>query len=735
MKPNKVFLIIASVFLAFGILLGGIYFYITKTLTPENVRSLITKNLQASFPQASIVVGAVEFGFGTSIDFHIKEIKVFGKTDLFQLSDARLRIPVWAILKGGGVVELEVNAPKFNFLQLPNKDTNWSLAMATSDSSDEGELSVTALPAFLISSRLNIKMRDITLTYRLTDNNKGELKVSKLLIKELGLENPAAFEIDTSFEFEQEVLGIVSGKILLIGEADLHRFISEGKLAVLSVATVSNIGAKELLPIRFPDFRSEVKLEASRDGVMRINAKTSIRNGELSFQAIKEKSSLSINQINFAAPFQEVLEVIGYNIKGLSAGKSTASVTGAILFEQENLRPELAFNLSPGATYSYTSNINTSFDLSSKLIDNNLSLVLNNQMFQGRLITSMDYVLPQNFNFNSQVIKPVNLSTKGIGLVLKKALIESLMDSSSSVDVQENEKDTDSAKKGFVLPFTHRLEIRESRFEDLLFELDHDLSLSRSAQVKSTLQLTVEQGKITSSIIANIGKETDGKASVQLTSFPGKAVNPFIEKSIGKLDGQLAGSADIAFKIDNQSLQFDGKYKVLMSNGRLDRINLNDLLLPLKSKLAQFSTKLDDTISQIKLEPDFKKLEASGLVNNSRLNFKKFHLIAIKDKFDLKGSGHLSLKADSPSEVFAIYKDTDGNLSSVLRAEIGTEELPLKLIGNGVNLKPELAYTIKKLAPIYAKKKGTQKLKDSFKKVIKEKDIKKVNKLLKGILQ
>ncbi|MBH47936.1 MAG: hypothetical protein CME71_07160 [Halobacteriovorax sp.] len=734
MKPNKVFLIIASVFLAFGILLGGIYFYITKTLTPENVRTLITKSLQTSFPQASIVVGGVEFGFGTSIDFHIKEIKVFGKTDLFQLSDARLRIPVWAILKGGGVVELEVNAPKFNFLQLPNKKTNWSLAM-DSKSEDAGELGVAALPAFLVSSRLNIKMRDTTLTYRLTDNNKGELKVSKLLIKELGLENPAAFEIDTSFEFEQEVLGIVSGKILLIGEADLHRFMSEGRLAVLSVATVSNIGAQKLLPAKIPDFRSEIKSEFSRDGAVTGTSKTTFRNGEVSFQFLKGKENVLVDQLNFAVPLQDIAEILGGGVKGLSAGKSGLAVTGSITFENEDIKPELSLTVSPGASFSPMPSLSTAFDLSAKLSQKTFSVVLNNQIFQGRLVTSMSYIFPKNFNLSGQEFKPLDFSTKGVGLVLRRATLESFVDSPLRSD--ENAIGTKSAKNEgtFILPFHHNLEIRESRFEDVLFELDHSLSLSEDAEVKSKLELKLDSGKLSSLSTASMKEAMSGKTEISLVDFPGRAVNPFIEKTIAQLNGKLSGSAKIAFKKSDKKIQFDGKYDFVMSDGQLRKINLQELLLPLKSKLGQFSDELDGAVSKTKIEPDFKKLEAAGSITNTNLSLKKFHFVGIKEKFDLQGSGRLALVEDKTSEIFAIYKDKDGNLSSVLKKEVGSDELPLKLIGNGTNLKPDLAYTLKKLTPIYAKHKGKKKLKEKLNKVIKDKDIKKVNKLLKGILQ
>tara|TARA_R110000868_G_scaffold99206_3_gene273152 strand:+ start:2714 stop:4912 length:2199 start_codon:yes stop_codon:yes gene_type:complete len=732
MKPNKVFLIIASVFLAFGILLGGIYFYISKTLTPENVRTLITKSLQTNFPHASVVVGAVEFGFGTSIDFRIKEIKVFGKTDLFQLSDARLRIPVWAILKGGGIVELEVNAPKFNLLQMANKSSNWSLAMAN-DHEDEVAADMASLPAFLISSRLNIKMKDTILTYRLADNNKGELQISKLLVKELGLENPAAFEIDTFFQFEQESLGVVTGKILLIGEADLHRFLSEGKLSVLSVATVSKINSEKLLPIKIPDFRSEIRTELFKDGNIKSNTKTTFKNAEVSLQLVKNSKSIKIEQLNFTSPLQDLVEVLGNAPVGLNPGKSTVALSGNVTVENDSLIPELAFTLSPGATFSLNPSVTTSFDISGKLSNRDLTLGLNNQLLQGRLITSLQYKLPDNFEIKPEQMRPLDISSKGLGLIIKKTVLDSFAVTSKPA---ESDHDNESAKpKPFILPLNHRLEIRESRFEDLPLEIDHDLSISNSGDVRSKMLVKADKGQLNSNLNITIGEASSGKIVVQTARFPGRIANPFIEKTFGKLSGEIDADINIAFKQQKELLKYDGKFNVSMTGGRLEKVNLSSIIAPLKEKLAILSSKLDEAVAKINLEPDFKVLKAKGMVNNSSIRFKDFHFIAIKEKFDLQGKGVLALNDDDSSEIFATYKDIDGNISSVLKNEIGTEELPLRLIGKGTSLKPDMAYTLKNLSSVYAKKKGAKKIKDSLKKVIKEKDLKKVNKLLKGILQ
>src|SRR5690606_22469337 len=106
MKPNKALLIIAVVYAAFAILLCVVYFYISTRLTPEQVRELTTQALRESFPKANVEVGEVSFNFSTSIEFLISKVRVANEIPLFSLENAKFKIPLWAILKGGGVVEL-----------------------------------------------------------------------------------------------------------------------------------------------------------------------------------------------------------------------------------------------------------------------------------------------------------------------------------------------------------------------------------------------------------------------------------------------------------------------------------------------------------------------------------------------------------------------------------------------------------------------------------------------------
>lgn len=749
MKPNKVFLIIASVFLTFGILLGGIYLYVSSTLTPENVRLLVVENLKKTFPKAQVEVGKVDFRFGTSIDFVIEKIIVKKDSPLFSLSDARLKIPVWAILKGGGVVELEVNGPQFNWIHGDNKTSNWEEAMSASASPSAAGKQVDAtkksliLPGFLITSRLNVKMKDTQISYVLSSKEKGELQISKLLIKELGLDNPAAFEIDTSFQFEQEDLGAISAKILLIGEADLHRYISESKISLLSVATVSNIIAPKLTPVALPDLRVELKSEIFKEGAILGNIKSSFKNSTISFSFNRTAKSFELKQLAGQFPTQDLLDILGASIEGLSAGRSSLSLTGEFKSENKKLNPNLTFVLSPGISKSLSSAVNIGLNAKGKLVGKELDMLVEAQTLQGTISTSIKGVLPLESELDLQNLKPIEIDSIATNLNIKKNHIDSFMndkdnnqEGSSAASLEPGTNSQVSVKsKPLALPFRLNLSIKDSHFEDSTLSGLVSVNVLKTGDINNSLKIDIDKGHYQHNLKANYQKTLWGTINAKFEDFPGQAINPFIPEGNGEIQGKVNGTIESAFKKPLKRIDHKTKFNLVVSNGRIDKINLSDWLGEIIAALGPLSSKVSQAGSKIKIEPGFSQLQTSGTANNDAVVLNKLVIKGNKAKFEIKGKGYLSLVDDKASEVVLDYNDYDGNLSSFLKTEIGTEILPVKLKGEGFSLKPDASYTLKKLSSIFIKKRGVKKIEEEAKKLINDKDKKKLKKLLKGILK
>lgn len=760
MKPNKAFLIIFSVILTFGLLLGGVYFYISKTLTPETVRQLIVDKLQDSFPKAKVEVGTVDFRFGTSIDFVITEIEVKTDHPLFAFENARVKIPIWAILKGGGIVELDVAGPKMNWTSTTS-GSNWSAAMegvegksvetknppkSEVQSSENSKPEV--LPAFLLASRLNVKLRETKITYNLSKKDRGEILISKLLVKELGLDNPAAFEIDTQFQMQNEVDKNIMAHILMIGEVDFKKLLSEEKIGLVVVATVSKVGGTALGAIAIPDMRSEVKAEISKKGDVTGNAKLSFKNSTFvsNFEVNSKHSKLG--PLNGTFFLQDFIEIYGEQIPNLNAAKSQLTLSGDIKILKDDIVPNINWTIAPNLNYSLAPNASLGLSGKGTIIANDFNADIDARIFQGTVATKLKVILPALKNFDIQKISTLKINVDIADLVIQKSDLESLIASKPKTSEPPQNKSTPDEKRAvskpkdetpLIAPFDLKLSLNNIQVIDNLIAGQGKVSLERSGILKNNLDLNVGKGKLSQKFSGKIYPEFNGGLDLDIRNIQGNIINPFLPANMGEVQGVVNGSINSKFKQVNEITQYDAKFSISATEGKISKIDPSVWLNDIISSLGPIAPKVKDYATKVKIEPDFSLLTISGSANQNLINIKKLFFKGVKDKFEINGSGYIAQQVDKNSELLVTYKDYDGNLSDFLKKEIKDEILPLRLAGLGMNLKPDTNYTLKKLSKSFMKNKGKDKIKEELKKVqdklLKGDEGKKINKLLKGIFQ
>lgn len=745
MKPNKVFLIILSVFITFGILLGGIYFYISKVLTPDNIRDLLTQNLRETFPKAKIEVGEVDFKFGTSIDFIINKINIETNEPMASVSDAKLRIPVWSILKGGGVVEIEINGPQFYWSKLKKSESNWAQAMNSTVAKKDSSSVPVVLPAFLATSRLNIKMKDSKIKYHLSENEKGTFLITKFLIKELGLENPAAFEVDTTIVMQQDNLGELSANMLVIGEADLHRFLSEGKLSLVSVATISKIKSLKNGVFPLSEIRMDLKSDIYKTGNISGDAKMSFYDSTLSLKIIRKSQEIKIENIKAALSIKDFLSFAPVISNKVNPGRSQLNIEGNIDLSNEQIKPQLQLSMTQGLSYSY---LGQSFQptFSGSLLDKNFDMKIDLPLYQGQSSTSVKLTLPKEFNFDNYIPDLV-IDTNANGLVITKSDLEKVNEvsklSDSTKDTVEKKENADNEvdktiKKNeqqlFILPLTWQLNVLESKFNDKDLSFKANTKITSKGALKFVSQMNIASGALSTEIdLATV--DSSGKALLTFKKLSGAVVSPFISEKVMSVNGEINGVVKTNFIKLNESYTYDSKYDLKILDGKISKFDPSEWLASFIEAISPFYPSIKEVVKDVKIEPDFSVLELEGSATNEKLYFKDIFFKGIENKFEISAKGTVFLIDSGESELVADYRDYKGNLSAFLLKEVGTEILPLKLVGLGTNLKPDISYTSKKLSSILLKKKGTNKVKDLAKKFLKDGDKKKLDKLLKGILK
>lgn len=682
MKPSKAFLIIATVFLTFALLLGGVYVYVSRTLTPEKMRDLIVAVLDENFPQAEVNVGDVDFKFGTSIDFVIKQIDVNGVAPLFSLRDAHIRIPIWAILKGGGIVELSIASPKINWRQ-SSEGNNWKLAMAGATPSDASmNQSVSevhaGLPAFIMASRLNIKMRDSVITYEFSDKEKGELLISKFLVKEFGFENPAAFEIDTRLQMEEERFGTISSHILLIGEADLHRYVSDKRFSVVTVATISKTLAPQLAPITVPELRSELKLEIATDGLIGGTSKLNLKNSNITFSFKRENGGLSLADIQSNIITQDIIEIAGGGLSRFSAGKSQLNVSGSISRNEGSFAPDLKVELTPGASYAITPSIQSSLSASATLKDDKAELSALLGFLQGQL------EIKATANFRSYLEPLVSKSTK------LNLLVQGRNFNIASTDLESFKRDKDQPKSSLVSLFKKvrlfdsklNLELESSFIVSHASTLNAQLVIDHKNNLNSKFEMNIGEGSIKVESKANLLKGISGTAKLVGTKVPGEVFNFLLEEDEGVLAGEIDLNVDTTLRGMAEDHQY--RFEVAASKVRVEKIN----------PVQWFNTVSSETLPLTKNGPtvdkseNFSSITSKGVMRNKVIKLSELKIEDIAKKYVIDGKGNISFLVDGRSELFLNYSS---------EMDIGVDVLPLMLVGNGFNLRPEIEYTIRNL--------------------------------------
>lgn len=746
MDVKKILIIVSIAFVLFASVLGGVYFYISRTLTAEKVRTVLIETLTTTFPNAQVHVGEVDFHFGTSISFVISQIEVKKDAPIFSLADTRLRIPVWAILKGGGVVEVEVNSPKINWIQKENAN-NWQGAMVAKEVKDakpESESSpskmILALPAFLQASRLNLKMRDSVISYNLDGTQKGEIIVSKFLVKELGFDNPAAFEIDTKLYIVQENEEFISAKTLVIGELDFQRFLTDEILAAIMVVNVSEIKMSKLEGMRLPDLRADIRTEIDRESTIKGSLKTTFLNSSISLNFEKKNDLTQIGQLNAQIPVSDLLQISAQNIEGLIPGKTSLALSGEVALEKSQIKPNLTFTLAPALSYAVKKDVPVQVNAKGTWSVNDLDISIPVSVFQGEIQNNLKAHIPVSSGFDLARMEPLKLTTVLTNIQITQSNIEALAAKKTNEGAAAKKEGEEKKEvPPFFLPLKWDLSFENGQVLDQKITGSGRLDINRDAHVKMNTDFAIGKGKVKKQLAMNLLPQIKGTLDVNVDGLNGNIVNPFLPNGSGQVKGDFDLKLNGDFAQEKEELTYKMNFNTKITNGRVEKIDpslwLNDLL----SGLGSLTPKAKELASKVKIEPDFSHLSAQGSATSELISLKSFSFKGIKDKFELKGDGKISLEEQKNSLLNIQYRDHDGNVSAFLKREVGTEILPLKLEGKGFDLKPDVDFTLKKLSGLYLKNKGKkiqQKgLKDAAEKLLKGDEGKKINKLIQGIFQ
>lgn len=733
MKSNK--LKILGIVLAVAVLLfGGLFYYASTKLQPEEIKKIAIEQAKKTFPKADVTLQTVDIGWGLNFNinlqkFSIKTSKDDHVIDMMSVDELVVKVPIWAIITGSGIVEIKMDAPVMNYHEFA-EGNNWTYAMGEKKSDEEkkkeeskNEGGANSALGIFGKSKINVKLSEVAVRYTLRDNSNGEVKVSRFLIKGLSFESSTAFELASQAKFLMKDHSTVSFDTIVIGEFNIADLIKNGSVSSTVIVKVSNI-SKTGLEWKFPEITTNLDLLLKKGGELSGKITTSFESQNKISANFKMTKSVEITDINADVILKDVSAIMGTE-KTIDMSKAKLKASGSLIYtEDKKINANLNFFVAPGIVYS-KEGMTASTIVNGEFKGKDLFVKIKSEAMEGQVNTTIAGVIDPGEKFDMTKLKPFDIRILASGMKLPEKFIRAKLWDKKTEDVQaaEDKKKTEAVKNPpssiasappVVLPPSNiiidwnNISIGGEDFSG------HGKIVTSAAAIaidNMTFKFSKGTGKLSQTM--NLNKLTnDSKfnfevSNLNLNSF--KAFfPPFIENFSGTFTGKVNGTASM-FKT-NRPPVFDVNVVADAKNGEIKKLNISDYINPLLANIPVVKDKVKD--KQVKIDGNFETLTMKGRFTSSQYTISTFDFVGINKKVQISGSGEIYPHGGSKQSTMEVnFVDNTGKISDVLQQNVGTKVLPIRVAGNGFDLKPDYGYTVSKLAKGAIKTRGQEEMK------------------------
>ncbi len=748
MKSKKL-LIIASVIGVLSLaIFTGAYFYAKSLVTPEKVREMSLTFLKKTFPKSKIELGKTEINFGLSINVNVDSLSITGpKYDLATLENLSIDVPIFSILTGGGDLTISLKSPNVHYIE-SKKSNNWSLALAQPKKVSKAEAVKNApdkvatsaaigIPTFLLNSTASLNVKNLILHYHLKDGSKGSINLEKVLFKKIGVKTSSAYEISSKLNYKMKSGETVDLNALLIGQFNLTEIISKQRIETVSVLKMRNIKLPGLTK-ELPEIKAEVSTSVEKSGKIKIDSTVSfLEKNKISMSVLLNNGSVSIDKINTELLLSDLLEIGDIRIASLSPKASSINLNGSLKVSKKGyITPNLKFSLGPDLTY-VDKNFTTRTTLTGSLVKKSFSAKAEAKVLDGTVIFQNVMELDLNNPPSAKNIPKSNTLLNIQNISITEGLIQEMLykgsinksTSTESTGSKAVEKSSEPAPVPLIPPGDLTIKMNNVKIGSKPFNLESKINLSKSKIEMSDTSFNFSNGSGTSSAVVNLNQNsTNGVFDFKLKKFDLIALKPFLPKEVlSAVLGVFTGKANGKFSLTAKGTIYDVLTDIKATNGELKGLNLGDYIRPILMKIPKVGEKY--ATKEVDVDGKFSSLSLNGRFTEKLYSIKSTKFVDSKKYLEITGNGKVSPLADKKSQFDVVYKDLSGKVSKVLKKEIGTETVPLRLVGNGFSLKPDIQYTLKKVSKTAVKVQA----KKQVKKFLDKKGKKKINKLLKGL--
>lgn len=774
MKDKKMKILLA-ILLGFLIITGGVFYYASTKLNPDEIRKLAIQKTQEAFPNATVNLEQVEIGWG--LNFKVRLQKLLMTTvnqatkenvEMMAVDEMIVKVPIWAIITNGGVVEIQVDKPLMNYAEFA-EGNNWSYAMGnkkdeektpeekTEEERKKAESSAKAMDLFG-KSKINVKLSDVAVKYSLRDNSKGQISVSRFLIKGLNFESSTAFEIASDSQFTMKDNSKVSFSTIAIGEINIADLVKNGSVTSVVIIKVNNI-SKTGLDWKFPEITTNLDFLLKKDGELSGKFTTSFESQNKVSASFKMTKEISLSDINVDIVLKDVGMIMGLD-RGVDLSKAKLTAKGGVLYtEDKKINANLDFAISPGIGYS-KDGLTAVTAVNGTFKDKSLSVKIKTDAMNGSVNTLVDGDFDPNQKFDMNALK-LNVKVTANGLKIPEKLIREKLwakkpNEEKPAAPPANEQPANAPgneNTGTAAAKTAPAEAPKLIAANIALNWTNinvggeDFS-GRGRIITSANSLAVDNlnfkfgggtGDLTQTMkLGARNNESNFNFKVKdLNIGAFKAfLPPFIENFTGVCSGTFNGSATLS----NAGLppRYDVNVAVDAKKGEIKKLNIAEYVNPILAKIPMLKDKVSE--NSLKLDGNFETLALKGRFTSEAYNLASFNFIGINKRVEINGSGTLYPPATNKTSSMDVYfTETTGKVGDALEKNIGSRTLPLRLTGPGFTLRPEYDFTLSRIAKGAAKTKGEEALKKvidkNLDKVVPEKAKEKVQGILNGLFR
>ena len=755
MKSNKLKITLASL-LVLMLIFGGVFYYASSKLRPEEIKKMALEQTQKVFPKAQVQIDKVEIGWGINFKINLEKFSIDTQKDnqkieMLSVDHLVVKVPLWAVLTGSGLIEIKLDAPRMNYQEF-SEGNNWTFAMgdklpeatAKPEESSKETKAVGSL-GFFGKSKIDIKLSDISVKYGLKDNSKGEIKVSRFVIKGLNFESSTAFEIASNAKFVMKDNSVVSFDTMIIGELNIADLVKNGSVSSLVIIKMNNM-AKSGLDWKFPEITTKVDFVLKKDGVLTGNVLTSFESQNKISAKLEVGKKVEISDINVEIVLKDIAVIMGLE-KMMDFSKAKLTAKGNLIFgEDKKINAQMNFAITPGMIYS-KDGLTASTTITGEFKGKEINVKAKTEAMDGVVNTVVMGSYDPNEKFDMTKLKPFDIKVSATGMKLPEKFIRAKMwdkkkdDAASPSPAKVAAASEQSAAPMVLPPSNINLDWSNINIGGEDFSGRGRIVTSSKSMAVDNLNFKFSKGsgKLTQTMSLN-QHSSESKfnfeiSNLNLSSF--KAfLPPFVENFSGSFTGKVNGVATI-FKAEKMP-SFDVTVVADANKGEIKKLNLSEYINPMLANIPGVKDQVKD--KQVKFDGNFETLSLKGHFTNSAYTLTAFDFVGLDKKVQVTGSGEIYPAAGSKlSSVDVNVTDNTGKISEVLLKNTGSKVLPMRVTGPGFEMKPDYNYTLTKLAKGALKTKGEEKIKEvvqkNIDKIVPEAAKEKVKGILNGLFK